>query len=44
MSHPNELIKAEIEQIKEQLEIDIKKVSLCNTTYFRKPGIIKKIN
>ena len=28
MSHPNELIKAEIEQIKEQLEIDIKKVSL----------------
>ena len=28
MSNPKDLIKAEIEQIKEQLEIDIKKVSL----------------
>ena len=28
MSNPNDLIKAEIAQIKEQLEIDIKKVSL----------------
>ena len=28
MSNPNDLIKAEISQIKEQLEIDIKKVSL----------------
>ena len=28
MPNPNDLIKAEIAQIKEQLEIDIKKVSL----------------
>ena len=28
MSNPNDLIKAEIDVIKEQLEIDIKKVSL----------------
>jgi len=28
MSNPKDLIKAEIKQIKEQLEIDIKKVSL----------------
>ena len=28
MSNPKDLIKAEIQQIKEQLEIDVKKVSL----------------